>query len=279
MFSRKLLALSLSALILSSVPAFAKMGTESGGGGDASEIRVNEIRSDILQWIKNDGAKSLKLPSVLSYGEYESKMTEILQSQKVVIGFIQKDDPSNIELKVSVDGEPKTCRGFISNKDSRSHILCNISRFESMTESDQYRIIHHEFAGLVNVENNEGAASDYNVSTQITNFLEKSTVLKLAVKQTNNDSVQTKCTITCKTKSSNSTVGSEFNLDNGEDQAMSCVYDSWSKVLVNVNKISANNIAITYSTIVNSFVDKRKLPFSTKTTNGFGNTSIEVNCK
>lgn len=146
-----------------------------GGGGDASEIRVNEIRSDILNWINNDGAKGLALPSELSYSEYLEKMTEILQAKKVVVEFTVNE--------VKVKETSKTCRGFISNNDSKPHILCNISRFQNTSESEQYKLIHHEYAGLVNVENNDGAASDYVVSSQITEFLTKQTVLKLAVKK------------------------------------------------------------------------------------------------
>lgn len=171
-------------LCLSSTFTFAaaKAGAGSGGGGDATEERVNEIRSDILDWIKNDGAKGLKLPSEVSYGEYTSQMTLILQPKKVVIGFVEKDDLNNDELKVSVNGVPKTCRGFISTVDSKYHILCNISRFKNNSESEQYRLIHHEYAGLVNLENNEGAASDYFISSQLTDFLRATTVLKLSVK-------------------------------------------------------------------------------------------------
>lgn len=155
------LALGLSTSILFN-PTFAasKMGGDSGGGGDASEIRVNEIRSDILKWINNDGANQLKLPNDLSYGEYSDKMTEILQPKRVVISFEEKE--------VSVKGIAKTCKGFISKSDSKAHILCNISRFKNTSESEQYKLIHHEFAGLVNVEKNEGAASDYSISSQIT---------------------------------------------------------------------------------------------------------------
>jgi hypothetical protein len=178
MFSKKLLALSFSALILSSVPAFAKMGTESGGGGDASEERVNEIRSDILSWINNGGAKGLSLPRELSYGEYVDKMTDILQPKKVVVEFTEKD--------VKVKEALKTCKGFIARTDSKSHILCNISRFKNTSESEQYKLIHHEYAGLVNVENNEEAASDYAVSSQITDFLQTQSVLRLAVKKAKN---------------------------------------------------------------------------------------------
>jgi hypothetical protein len=183
---KKLLILTCSTLLISSAPAFAKKGTESGGGGDASELRVNEIRSDLLNWISNEGAKGLDLPNELSYGEYFSKMTDILQSKKVIIGFVEKDDKNKNELKVSVNGTPKTCRGFISAVDSKPHILCNLSRFKSTSESEQYKLIHHEFAGLVNVENNEGAASDYAISSQITDFLSEQTVLKLAVKKSGN---------------------------------------------------------------------------------------------
>jgi hypothetical protein len=178
--------LSIQLLIYSS--AFAKSGgSMDGGGGDAAEIRVNEIRSDILKWINDGGALGLKLPNEFSYGEYVYRMTDILKAQKVVIGFIEKDDKNNDELKVLVNGTPKTCRGFISAINSRPHILCNISRFEKTSASEQYKLIHHEYAGLVNIENNEGAASDYIVSSQITDFLSQQTVLKLAVKKASSD--------------------------------------------------------------------------------------------
>lgn len=175
MFSRKLLVLSFSALILSSVPAFAKMGTESGGGGDASEIRVDEIRADILNWINLDGPRGLVLPGELSYGEYVDKMTAILKEKKVAVEFTDKE--------VKVEGALKTCKGFTSDNNLKHHILCNISRFKNTPDSEQYKLIHHEYAGLVNVERNEGPVSDYVISSQITDFLSSQKVLKLSVKK------------------------------------------------------------------------------------------------
>lgn len=169
-------------LISSTVFARSGGGAIAGGGGDATEERVNEIRSDLLKWINDDGAKDLSLPETLSYGEYVAKMTHILEPQRVVIGFIEKDDDSNVELQVSVNGMPKTCRSFLSIVDSRPHILCSISRFKNTSDSEQYKLIHHEYAGLMNIENNDEAASDYKISSQITDYLTLQTVLRLAVK-------------------------------------------------------------------------------------------------
>lgn len=164
--------------------AFAKSGggAIAGGGGDASEVRFDEIRSDIARWINNGGTKTLELDS-LSHEEYISKMSDILTPLKVIVSFIEKDDENDDELKVSVDGSPKTCRGFISTKDSQPHILCNISRFKDTDVAAQYRLVHHEYAGLVGIENNDGAASDYSISSQLTSYLSRQTVLKLAVKK------------------------------------------------------------------------------------------------
>lgn len=183
MFFNKLLTLSFVALFILSAPAFAKRGTESGGGGDASEERVNEIRSDILKWVEKGGAKDLVLPKSMLISEYEESMIEILQAQKVVIGFVEKDDELNEELQVTVSGVPKTCRGFISKSGNKEHIICNIGRFRSVSDTEQYVLIHHEYAGLVDIEQNEGAASDYQISSQISEYLTQQTVLKLAVKK------------------------------------------------------------------------------------------------
>lgn len=156
-------------------------GSMDGGGGDANEERVDEIRADILKWINKGGAKNLKLTSI-TYDKYLEEMTEILEPQKVIVGFVELDDPNNEELQVTVSGSPKTCRGFYSKLDNQPHILCNISRFSTLNGPQQYKLIHHEYAGLVGVEKNFGAASDYNVSSQITEYLEYQQVLKLAVK-------------------------------------------------------------------------------------------------
>lgn len=177
--------LLLSMCIASTSLAFAgqKQGAGSGGGGDATEERVNEIRSDILKWIKNGGAKELVLSPALTYNDYVASMSDILQPKKVVIGFVVQDDKKNDELKVSVNGMPKTCRGFNSKIDSKPHIICNISRFKATSDAEQYKLIHHEYAGLANIEQNDKAASDYTISSQITDYLSQVTVTKLAIKK------------------------------------------------------------------------------------------------
>lgn len=174
----------VSTLLTSAMNVSAYEGGDVvGGGGDASESQVNEIRSDILSWINKGGARGLKLPTSLSLSQYESSMRKILKSQEVVVGFVEKDDPTEEELQVSVKGVPKTCRGFFSRVDARPHILCNIDRFAKTSESAQYRLVHHEYAGLAGIEKNDGAASDYEISTQLTDFLKEERVLRLAIKK------------------------------------------------------------------------------------------------
>lgn len=159
--------------LLSTLSTFA--GNEGGGGGDASEVRVNEIRADILKWITSGGAKDLSLPAALSYGHYVDAMTEILQPKAVVVAFTDQN--------VLVNKVEKTCRGFFTKFQHKPNIICNIGRFKNTSDSDQYKLIHHEFAGLVNIENNTGAASDYEISSQITDYLQPQTVLRLGVKK------------------------------------------------------------------------------------------------
>lgn len=170
----------VSIQLLTFSSAFAKSGgSMDGGGGDAYELRVSDIRSDILSWIKKGGPKGLVLKNI-EYTEYSLKMSEILQPQAVVVGFVDNDDSSNDELVVNTNGTSRPCRGFISKKDSKSHILCNISKFKKSSESEQYKIIHHEYAGLVNLENSD---EDNSISDQIPEFLTEQSVLKLAVKK------------------------------------------------------------------------------------------------
>lgn len=178
-----LITFVLSSVLAFSAMAKSKKGTETGGGGDASEARVNEIRTDILNWINDKGAVGLNFPPELSYGEYVESMLEILAPQKVIIGFVEEDHRSNPELMVSVKGIPKTCRGFISKINSAPHIICHIARFKNTPDAEQYRLIHHEYAGLAGVEENIGAASDYRISSQLTDFLIPQIVLKLAIRR------------------------------------------------------------------------------------------------
>lgn len=178
---KKFLLLSKLLCLLAASPLHAELSGHEGGGGDASEIRVDEIRSDILNWITRGGSKELILKDITLI-EYREKMIRILQPKNVIVLFVENDNSDDTDLKVSVDGKPKTCRGFVSQKDLKPYILCNAAKFRGTSDSDQYKLIHHEFAGLVEVETNEGAASDYQISSQISDFLEVQIVLKLAVK-------------------------------------------------------------------------------------------------
>jgi hypothetical protein len=171
--------LFLTSLNLASAKA---VGTEGGGGGDELEDRVNTIRFDIYKWIENGGSEALILPEDMTLEQYNQDMQEILARRRVLVSFVENDLSDDEELRVIVNGIPKTCRGFISKKDLKEHIVCNVTRFRGTSESGQYRLIHHEYAGLAMIEKNEGALSDYSISSQITDYLVPQSVLRLAVK-------------------------------------------------------------------------------------------------
>jgi hypothetical protein len=180
-----ILGLLLSASSLSYAQKFAMPipGGESGGGGDTDEARVNEIRSDILKWIERGGSPGLIFGNSMNLGLYNQLMTEILQPKAVVVTFVENDNSPEEELRVSVSNKPKTCRGFYSRLTAKPNILCNISRFRATSASLQYNLIHHEYAGLVGVERNTGAASDYEISNQLSEYLIPTTVLRLGLRR------------------------------------------------------------------------------------------------
>ncbi len=167
-------------------------GGVHGGGGDASEIGINEIRGDILKWIEKGGPSAFKeFPLEINLETYIERMTQVLQPHAVVIGFVntqQENTTNDPEMRVYVNGQPKQCRGFVSEKDQRPHILCNSDRYPK-GGADQYKLIHHEFAGLVGVERNDGASSDYVFSNQLTDFLVPEVVYRLALKPQVTDSI------------------------------------------------------------------------------------------
>ncbi len=62
-------------------------------------------------------------------------------------------------------------------------IECNYKRFNEASESDQYVLVHHEYAGLSGFETNKTDDSDYKISNQLTGFLESQVIKKLSVKK------------------------------------------------------------------------------------------------
>jgi hypothetical protein len=75
----------------------------------------------------------------------------------------------------------KTCKNFIGRQ-GLARIECNTKRFLETDESDQYILVHHEFAGLAGLEVNQGEDSDYQISNQIAAFLEDQVTKKLVIK-------------------------------------------------------------------------------------------------
>jgi hypothetical protein len=122
------------------------------------------------------GAKTLQLPAGISAGEYTDDMLEQIYAAK--IRCVTNGDAG---YPVTVDGVPKVCR---FDRSSSSLITCDLKKFEAMSEDSQYRLIHHEYAGLADVERPDGSDSDYRVSNQISQNLENVIVKRMVVKST-----------------------------------------------------------------------------------------------
>jgi hypothetical protein len=153
----------------------AHAGTNSSGGGDVCENRIKVIRDDLKDWIAKGGPSGLTLPKQYTVNQYSMDMLKQMASASV-----QCVGSSDTNFPITIDGTPKICK-FV-RKHAKASILCDFGKFQSISEADQYTLIHHEFAGLAGVEKPNGADSSYTVSNQISEFLVSTVVKRLAVK-------------------------------------------------------------------------------------------------
>jgi hypothetical protein len=149
--------------------AFA--GKEAGNGGDICEDRIKVIRTDIRDWIAKGGSEKLALPTGIPLRYYDARMTELIS--KAIV--------SCTDQTVAIGRSEKVCKNF-QDESGSLRILCNANRFMSTNEDDQYVLVHHEYAGLAGFESNTGEESQYEISNQISGFLEYQVVKKLVVK-------------------------------------------------------------------------------------------------
>jgi hypothetical protein len=175
-------AQGLNAQLSKSSGSVAKGGVATGGG-DLCEDRIQGIRDDLKKWILVGGHQELTLPNGMLAKDYKAAMLEKIKTAS--IRCVGKGDAG---YPVTVDGTPKVCR-FDSNSSS-DLITCDYQKFQAMTESDQYVLVHHEYAGLAEIELPDGAKSDYRVSNQISGSLEDQVVKKLVVKSRDNSTKQ-----------------------------------------------------------------------------------------
>jgi len=155
--------------ILSSTSVWAVMDNEKGNGGDSCENRIKIIRDDIESWIFKGGSKGLRIPENISSDQYNLKMLNAFKSS------ITCNDE-----KIYIGASEKTCKNFKDNNGIK-WIQCNFNRFNNTKDADQYRLIHHEYAGISGFEVNTDEESDYTISNQITDYLKPETILRLAV--------------------------------------------------------------------------------------------------
>lgn len=166
--------------IINSKVTVAK-GSEGVGGGDLCEDRIQQIRDDIKSWIYAGGSADLRFSTLSMQSEYKASMLEAMASAK-----IQCVKPGDAGYPVQVNGTAKVCR--FDKTSSVDLITCDYQAFldlNSMSESDQYILIHHEFAGLAGLENPNADVSTYFLSNQISGYLEDQIVKKLVVKRNN----------------------------------------------------------------------------------------------
>jgi hypothetical protein len=155
--------------IFTIAPALATK--EVGNGGDICEDHFITVRDDIRSWISKGGSEGLILPHGLTVAEYNSKMDQMIGSALV----------SCVDAAIMIDGAEKTCKNFIDSSGT-AQIICNSQRFNQTNDSDQYVLVHHEYAGLSGFEVNNGEQSQYFISNQISGYLEDVVVKKLALK-------------------------------------------------------------------------------------------------
>ena len=131
-------------------------GFDHGNGGDMCENRIRSVRDELSQWLTNGGAAGLRLPANVTHEDYRRTMLNAMSTAKVSCG--------NVSLFVG--RAEKTCKNFTDRRGAL-RIQCNSERFMANSRSNQFILVHHEYAGLAGFEVNNGEVSNYDISNQI----------------------------------------------------------------------------------------------------------------
>lgn len=145
------------------------------GGGDICENQIKIVRDDLARWIQKGGPQALKLPAGVSVAQYSEKMLE-----QISIAKIRCVGAGDVDFPVKVYGAPKVCK--FERTRQGSTVTCSRKDFNSLGETAQYVLVHHEFAGLAGLESPNKEESFYELSNQISSYLETQTVQRLVVK-------------------------------------------------------------------------------------------------
>lgn len=196
--------LLLIGTFLFNLNAFAKpsmIDSDKGNGGDICENQMRNISNDIESWLLRDEFKGIKLDNRISEAAFKGRMLEAVQRSLL----------SCTADKIFIGKAEKTCKNF-KDKNRDIRIVCNFNRFMKTTQNDQYRLMHHEFAGVAGLETNDGKEeSNYRISDQVTGFLRKEEVLRLGIKKATGSSLAEKIGACGNVVASNSYVSSTFN--------------------------------------------------------------------
>jgi len=140
-------------------------------GGDACERRFKEVRGDLTSWIQKGGAGALTFAKGQNAEAYAPSM----------LGWIRDAKVSCTSEKLRVGATEKVCVNETNGRGD-ARITCQREAFLALSVNEQYRLTHHEYAGLAGFESNAGEASSYVLSDQLTGYLDSYATKRLTVK-------------------------------------------------------------------------------------------------
>jgi hypothetical protein len=170
---------------LSAIHAYAG-GTETHGGDLQCDAKIQSVTSNIRSWIRDQGPEVGKLDLSSSrdpfskgpYGlaGYDSAMLALL-GKNLNIDCVAKGDP---EYPVLVGGNAKVCKNTVNGNEIK--IVCDRDLLLALSPDQVIEQIHHEFATDVpGLEPDSGPLSSYQISTQLSAYMQDVTERKLVV--------------------------------------------------------------------------------------------------
>lgn len=200
---KKLTLLIISIISYTALSATAAIfDSDKGNGGDSCERKMLNIANDFKLWLSTDSHLGILLPAKITQAEYKEKMLDAITNSTL----------NCTTNKLYIGNVEKTCKNLKESNDKKT-IICNFQRFNYTEDSEKYKLLHHEFAGISGFETNiNNENSNYTITNQINQFLSIEMQMKLNVKNEHNQ-WKSKILI-CNEEQSKSSIQIIINLEN-----------------------------------------------------------------